>query len=172
MNKKQFAEALYALPGKNVIKGRKPFVAPLLVAVVGLVLILFGAMFEPISDQADLKLTCVSLGGVIFVAGAVVMLLRLSGRDVMPVLGRNHAPLIWTERYYAREHAAEVADCMAHRNWSRLNELQADHAAPVRLIAYRTADDSFVACQAFLYVELEERPLTDRLVADRSSAEA
>ena len=39
--------------------------------------------------------------------------------------------------------------------------------ASVRLVAYHTADDAFVACQAFEYVELEERPLTELHVVRR-----
>lgn len=172
MNKKQFAEALYALPGDIVIKGRKSLAMPLLAAVAGIVLVVVGILFAPMSGWEDLKLTCVLLGGLIFVAGAFAAFLRLSGYDTVPLYGGNRVPLVWIEGYYDRQAAAQVTDCMTRRNWSRLRELQLEHAAPVRLVGYRTPDESFVACRAFLYEELEERPLTDLLVADRRDAKA
>ena len=171
MNRNQLAEALYALPGNIVVKGRKSLVAPLLMIVVGAVLTVI-ALLPSASDWGDLKLTCMSLGGVILVAGAVVTGLRLFGSGGIPLYGRDRTPLAWMEYYYDRQHAAEVTDCMTLRDWKRLRELQADHAAPVRLVGYRTPDDAFVACRVFLYAELEERPLTDLLVADRNTPEA
>lgn len=172
MNRNQLAEALYALPGNIVVKGRKSLIAPLLMTVAGAVLIAINLLLPSASDWGDLKSACTLLGGVIFVAGIVVTGLRLFGSGGIPLYGCDRTPLAWMEYYYDQQHAAEVTDCMTRRNWKRLRELQAEHAAPVRLVGYRTPDDTFVACRAFLYAELEERPLTDLLVADRNGSEA
>lgn len=89
------------------------------------------------------------------------LLVRLFGSSGVPLYGEERTPLIWSERCYARSEASAVVDCLKHRDWKRLRALAQSDVASVRVIAYRTADDAFVACQAFEYVELEERPLTE-----------
>ena len=80
-------------------------------------------------------------------------------------------PLVWSERYYPKSAASAVADCLTRHDWARLRSIAQSQVPAIRLVAYHTPDEGFVACQAFEYVELEERPLTELHIV-RSGHEA
>ena len=144
MNKNQMAELLYALPDGVIVKGRKSKVVPL----------------------------CLTLaGGVIFATGVLLLLVRLFGDSGVPLYGENRVPLVWSERYYPKSAASAVADCLTRHDWARLRSIAQSQVPAIRLVAYHTPDEGFVACQAFEYVELEERPLTELHIV-RSGHEA
>ena len=67
--------------------------------------------------------------------------------------------------------ASAVADCLTRHDWARLRSIAQSQVPAIRLVAYHTPDEGFVACQAFEYVELEERPLTELHIV-RSGHEA
>lgn len=172
MNKNKLAEALYALPGGVVVKGRKPKFVPSLLVLTGIVLLVVNGMLPSTSGHDDLKSALVLFGGVIFVSGLSVLLVRIFGDSGIPLYGVERIPLIWSERYFAKSAASVVADCLARHDWAQLRSLKQSDVPSVRLVAYRTPDDSFIATQAFEYVELEERPLTELQVVRRQGAEA
>ena len=86
------------------------------------------------------------------------MLVRLFGDSGVPLYGENRVPLVWSERYYPKSAASAVADCLTRHDWARLRSIAQSQVPAIRLVAYHTPDEGFVACQAFKYVELEERP--------------
>ena len=73
--------------------------------------------------------------------------------------------------YYPKPAASAVADCLTRHDWARLRSIAQSQVPAIRLVAYHTPDEGFVACQAFEYVELEERPLTELHIV-RSGHEA
>lgn len=171
MNKNELAERLYALPDGIVVKGRKSLLPPALLVATGVALLIADGMLPAAAKYGDLKSALVLFGGVIFAGGLVSLLVRLFGSSGVPLYGEERTPLIWSERRYARSEASAVADCLKRRDWKQLRALEQSDVASVRLVAYRTADDAFVACQAFEYVELEERPLTElQVVRHRGEA--
>ena len=161
MNKNQLAEVLYTLPGGVVVKGRKSVLMPSLLTLTGIVLLVVNGLLPAVSGYEDLKSALVLFGGVIFAAGLLMLLVRLFGDGGMPLYGSRRVPLVWSERYYPKTAASVVADCLARHDWSQLRALRQSEVPSVRLVAYHTPDDGFMACQAFEYVELEERPLTE-----------
>lgn len=172
MNKNEMAEALYALPGGVVVKGRKSPLMPALLGLTGIVLLIVNGLLPATSGYEDLKSALVLFGGVIFVAGVLVLLVRLFGDSGMPLYGTERVPLIWSERYYSKSSASVVADCLKRHDWAQLRSLTQSSVPSVRLVAYHTPDDGFMACQAFEYVELEERPLTELQIVQRQEAKA
>lgn len=167
MNKNELAERLYALPDGIVIKGRKSLLPPALLMAAGIALFIVNGLLPAAAEYGDAKSALVLFGGVIFAGGTVSLLVRLFGDSGVPLYGEKRVPLIWTERRYAKSEASAVADCLTRGDWARLRAIEQSDVASVRLVAYRTADDAFVACQAFEYVELEERPLTELHVVRR-----
>ena len=162
MNKNQMAELLYALPDGVVVKGRKSKVVPLCLTLAGVVLLVVNGLLPATAGYEDLKSALVLFGGVIFATGVLLLLVRLFGDSGVPLYGENRVPLVWSERYYPKSAASAVADCLTRHDWA---------VPAIRLVAYHTPDEGFVACQAFEYVELEERPLTELHIV-RSGHEA
>lgn len=161
MNKNEMAEALYALPDGVVVKGRKPLTLPSLLTAAGAAMLIVNVRLPAAAGfVANVKSALVLLGAAAFAAGAVSLLVRLCGRSGRPLYGARREPLIWSERYFTKADASAVADCLARRDWTRLRAMPQSDVPAVRVVAFRTADDAFVACQAFEYAELEERPLT------------
>ncbi len=167
MNRNELAERLYALPDGIVVKGRKSLLPSALLAAAGVALLIVNGLLPARADYGDWKSALVLFGGVIFAAGVSSLLVRLFGGSGVPLYGERRVPLIWTERRYAKSAATVVADCLTRHDWVRLRAVAQSDVASVRLVAYHTADDAFVACQAFEYVELEERPLTELHVVRR-----
>lgn len=163
MNKNQMAELLYALPDGVVVKGRKSKVVPLCLTLAGVVLLVVNGLLPATAGYEDLKSALVLFGGVIFATGVLLLLVRL--------YGENRVPLVWSERYYPKSAASAVADCLTRHDWARLRSIAQSQVPAIRLVAYHTPDEGFVACQAFEYVELEERPLTELHIV-RSGHEA
>ena len=171
MNKNQMAELLYALPDGVVVKGRKSKVVPLCLTLAGVVLLVVNGLLPATAGYEDLKSALVLFGGVIFATGVLLLLVRLFGDSGVPLYGENRVPLVWSERYYPKSAASAVADCLTRHDWARLRSIAQSQVPAIRLVAYHTHDDGFVACQAFEYVELEERPLTELHIV-RSGHEA
>ena len=171
MNKNQMAELLYALPDGVVVKGRKSKVVPLCLTLAGVVLLVVNGLLPATAGYEDLKSALVLFGGVIFATGVLLLLVRLFGDSGVPLYGENRVPLVWSERYYPKSAASAVADCLTRHDWARLRSIAQSQVPAIRLVAYHTPDEGFVACQAFEYVELEERPLT-KLHIVRSGHEA
>ena len=119
----------------------------------------------------DLKSALVLFGGLIFAAGVLLLFVRLFGDSGVPLYGEDRVPLVWSERYYPKSAASAVADCLMRHDWARLRSIAQSEVPAIRLVAYHTPDEGFVACQAFEYVELEERPLTELHIV-RSGHEA
>ena len=157
------AELLYALPDGVVVKGRKSKVVPLCLTLAGVVLLVVNGLLPATAGYEDLKSALVLFGGVIFATGVLLLLVRL--------FGENRVPLVWSERYYPKSAASAVADCLTRHDWARLRSIAQSQVPAIRLVAYHTPDEGFVACQAFEYVELEERPLTELHIV-RSGHEA
>ncbi|MFR0763560.1 MAG: hypothetical protein ACLSHL_05715 [Alistipes communis] len=158
MNKNQMAELLYALPDGVVVKGRKSKVVPLCLTLAGVVLLVVNGLLPATAGYEDLKSALVLFGGVIFATGVLLLLVRLFGDSGVPLYGENRVPLVWSERYYPKSAASAVADCLTRHDWARLRSIAQSQVPAIRLVAYHTPDEGFVACQAFEYVELEERP--------------
>lgn len=161
MNKSRMAELLYALPGGVVVKGRKSIVMPLLLTLAGVALLVVNGLLPLTAGYDNLKSALVLFGGVSLAAGGGLLLVRLFGGSGVPLYGERQVPLIWSERYYPRSAASAVADALARHDWNRLRVMAQSDVPAIRLVAYHTPDDGFMACQAFEYVELEERPLTE-----------
>lgn len=157
------AELLYALPDGVVVKGRKSKVVPLCLTLAGVVLLVVNGLLPATAGYEDLKSALVLFGGVIFATGVLLLLVRL--------FGDSGVPLVWSERYYPKSAASAVADCLTRHDWARLRSIAQSQVPAIRLVAYHTPDEGFVACQAFEYVELEERPLTELHIV-RSGHEA
>lgn len=44
-----------------------------------------------------------------------------------------------------------MADCLTRHDWARLRSIAQSQVPAIRLVAYHTPDEGFVACQAFEY---------------------
>ena len=159
------------LPDGVVVKGRKSKVVPLCLTLAGVVLLVVNGLLPATAGYEDLKSALVLFGGVIFATGVLLLLVRLFGDSGVPLYGENRVPLVWSERYYPKSAASAVADCLTRHDWARLRSIAQSQVPAIRLVAYHTPDEGFVACQAFEYVELEERPLTELHIV-RSGHEA
>ncbi|MEG1759980.1 MAG: hypothetical protein RSB23_07260 [Alistipes sp.] len=165
MNKNLICEALYALPGEVVVKRRKSIVIAGCTVLVGVALIVLNNMIGPISN--NLQSAIVFVGGTLIVIGLLVSLTRLCGADGIPFHHGTKKFLTYEELYFDRSMWRDVVQCVDNGEVDKLLAMPHSRVPAVAVAMYRTPDTSFAAMQAFEYVELEYRPLSNLKIVSR-----
>lgn len=166
MDKSKICEALYALPGKVVVRRRKPIVMPVVLSAAGAALIaatnLYGAELN-----VNLRSAAVFIGGALAVAGFVLLLVRLFGGEGAPFHRAAKCFLRYEELYFERTELDAVVRQVGDGAVQRLIERGRGRVPAVAVALYRTPDSRFAAMQAFEYADLEYRPLTGLRIVER-----
>lgn len=151
---------MYALPGGIILKKRKSLLIPVLLLLAGTALIavngLWGAAFT-----VDLRSSAVFIAGALFVAGLLWTLARLLGSDGVPYHSGAKCFLQYDELYFDRKYGREVVDSVNGGDLRKMLALERSRVPAVAVALYRTPDWRFAALQAFEYIDLEYRPLSE-----------
>lgn len=158
MDKNKMCEELYALPGDRIIKRRKPILLPLLVTLAGAALLAVNASLEG-AAYTNVKSALVFVGGVALLAGLIVTGLRLFGGGGIPYCPAKRTYLLYEELYFDRAKMREVMMRTDAVDVDGLLRMENQTVPVLAVTIFRTPDNSFAACQAFEYTELEYRPL-------------
>lgn len=168
MDKSKLCGALYALPEGYIVKRRRPLAVPLAMFVAGMAVIVANQFLPKTADYADWKSGLALAGMTLLFAGGIVSALRLFGNGGVPYHTELGCVLRYCETYYDKSHAGEVARCVEMGDTERLAALPTAEIPSVTVAEYRSPDGRFVAMQAFEYVDLEDRELSQLRVVEKT----
>lgn len=157
MNKMKFFEALYAST-PSVVARRRSVVLPIVVIILGIAL---PFIFMSILDDAqydDINSSMVLIGIALAVGGGVWLLGRLMGSGE-PYHKDKGAFLITRTLSFDRSRRSEVINAIGSGDTAKLFATPTCEVSALCVMVSHTADNSFVAAQAFEYAELEYREL-------------
>lgn len=166
MDKSKICEALYALPGKVVVRRRKPLWMPVALFAAGAAMIVANNMYGALLTN-NLRSAVVFSGGAMALVGAVLTLGRLFGREGAPFHRGQGCYLRYEELYFEPGDRDAVVGQVGDGAVQRLLEGRHARVPAVAVALYRTPDNRFAAMQAFEYADLEYRPLTELRIVTR-----
>lgn len=159
MNKKDICEALYALPGGVVEARRRPVFKPAAVALAGAVLLITDIVAVDSSSSGNLSAGLLLVGSILFLAGAIVVAVRLCGSARTPYYVPDGTYLRRRERYYDREHAAELRRAVAACDTAAIDKIPESNVSAVTLVEYCSAKSDLRAFCIYEYAEFELRAI-------------
>lgn len=165
MDKNKICEALYALPGRIVVRRRRiPFV-PGLVALAGAAMIVANSFWA--ADLTDnVRSALVFVGGVLLFIGAGMLCARLFGRSGVPFHPASKRFLRYEEWYFELKDKPEVMRCVEKGDVRGLRALTRSRIPSLAVAVYAVPDGGFAAVQAFEYADLEYRSLSGLKIVD------
>lgn len=165
MDKSKICEALYALPGKVVVKRRKPVLISVALFAAGAAMIVANNIYGAELD-VNLRSAVVFVGGALAVVGIVLTLVRLFGSDGAPFHSGDRCYLRYDELYFERADLDSVVRSVGEGAVQHLMKSGHARVPAVAVALYRTKDSRFAAMQAFEYADLEYRPLTELRIVE------
>lgn len=157
MNKMKFYEALYA-SSQSIVARRRTIVLPILVIVAGIVLPFVCMSIFGDAKYDDLNSSMVLIGIALAVGGGVWLLGRLVGSGE-PYHKDKGCFLTTRTLSFDRSRRLEVLNAIGSGDAAKLFALPTCEVSALCVMVSHTADNSFVAAQAFEYAELEYREL-------------
>ena len=166
MDKNKICEAMYALPEGLVVKRRKSLLSAILLIALGVTFIVLNKFYAD-SMSHNLQSALVFSGGVLLVLGVIVGSIRLFGSGGDPYYKGDNTRLCYNELYFDRLSRDEVLSVIREGAVKRLFDLPHIDVPAIVVVVYRTIDCRFAVMQAYEYVDLEYRPLTNLEVVNR-----
>lgn len=166
MDKSKICEALYALPGKVVVKRRKPVWMPVALFAAGAAMIVANNIYGAELTN-NLRSAVVFVGGALANVGIVLTMVRLFGGEGAPFHRGEGCYLRYEELYFEPGDREAVVRSVGDGAVQQLLEERHARVPSVAVALYRTPDNRFAALQAFEYADLEYRPLTELRIVMR-----
>ena len=161
MDKNVIGGALYALPEGDIVRRRKPMTIPTIVFISGIALIGLNCFLPDTADYNNLRSSVALIAMVTLFTGGAMSLIRLFGSGGVPYHTGLGCYLKYSETYYDKSHVAIVTKLVNEGNLALLADVKTTNVPSVTVARYSSPDESFVAIQAFEYVDLADKPLTD-----------
>ncbi len=158
MDKNRICEALFALPDNLIEKRRRPLLPALLLGSIGLICVVLNIVYGD-RLSIDGRSALVVSGGLLFAMGVLIASVRLLGGRRDPCFRGER--LICNELCFGSESRSDVVDYISRGEVEPLLDMNHSEIPVVSVVVYRSRKNDFVAMQAFEYVELEYRPITD-----------
>lgn len=159
MSNNNIHKALYALPDVNIVARRKPLTIPLVLLFVGMVLFAINPLIDSTIQMSSLKSAIILFGAVLVVVGILMTLFRLMGDSYVPFHVDDKCYLQREELRFEKNKSSYIIDLILKEDFITLRSLKQDGVSAVTVVIYSSPISGFCACQAFEYVELEQRPL-------------
>lgn len=166
MNKKGICEVLYTSYGDCVEARRKSLVWPIVVLVAGVALLIVNAFVDNGADSNNLKSTLVLGGGLVAIAGIVLILARLLGEGA-PYHKATKSFLCGRTYSFAAEQREQVMQAVKVCDVAALAKMPQSDVQSIVVVTYASKGHEFVALQPFVYEELEYRPIVDVVVKSK-----
>lgn len=158
-NNRDIYEALYASSDGVVVRRHKSAAVPAAMFIIGAALVV--ASYAAASLLPEGVLSALGfVGGVLIFVGGIMALARVygSGHPFHTVEGRF---LKVEELHFAKDKSSEVARLVREGNFDALRSLSHDGVSAVTVTLFSSPSGAFRAGQAFEYMDLEMRPITD-----------
>lgn len=161
MSKYDMREAIYSQSEGAIVPRSKSVVWPVVVTMVGVGLLVLNAMIEATVQNGNLKSALLLFGAVFAIAGVVMVVVRLSGASKAPYCVKDGCFLDKKELKFAKEQKNIVVDLLCKGDFATLRSLKQSDVSALTVVEYSSPKSRVVACQAFEYLELELRPVSD-----------
>lgn len=160
MDTKIMGEKLCALSNNEIIKRRKPILAPLALAALGAAVLVLTTLYIS-TELESLKVGLLLLGWTLVIVGGILASLRYFDSEGAPYDLRTGSYLKPIELYFSREQTQKVLECCRKGDISTLQSLSQSSISAIIVAVYKSSDDRWWACQPYEYIELEYRPIDE-----------
>lgn len=167
MDKNKICEAMYALPGDVVVRRRKSPVAPIALTLAGAAVIVLNSVYKA-EISLDTAASLVFVGWSLVLTGLAWLMVQLFSSRGVPYHNGAKSTLRYEELFFDRSLRGEVLEAVAEGNIVRLLGMKRNDIPAMTVALYRTLDCRFAAMQAFEYLDLEYKPLSDLKIVDRT----
>lgn len=161
MSKYDMREAIYSQSEGAIVPRSKSMVWPIVVTMVGVGLLVLNAMIEATVQNGNLKSALLLFGAIFAIAGVVMVVVRLSGASKAPYCVKDGCFLDKKELKFTKEQKNIVIDLLRKGDFATLRSLEQSDVSALMVVEYSSPKSRVVACQAFEYLELELRPVSD-----------
>jgi hypothetical protein len=161
MSKYDMCEMIYAQTEGAIIPRRRSVVVPIMVLVLGIVLLGLTAVIESTVENGNLRSALMLFGAIFAVVGLVIIVSRLSGASRAPYCVKDGCFLDKKELKFTKEQKNIIIDLLRKGDFTTLRNLKQNDVSALVVIEYSSPKSRVAACQAFEYLELELRPVSD-----------
>ena len=161
MSNKTICEALYALPEYHIIKRRKSLFTPVVVLLIGVALIVANSLLAGGEDLDTLSSALIIFGGTFVGVGVVLLFVRFSDSGFDPYHSVDGCFLKREELKFQKEQRSAVLDLLSKKDFTTLRNLPSDGISALVVIVYSSPKSGFAAAQAYEYVDLELKPVSE-----------
>ena len=161
MSKYDMCEALYALPEYHIVKRRKSLFTPVVVLLIGVALIVANSLLAGGEDLDTLSSALILFGGTFVGVGVVLLFARFSDSGFDPYHSMDGCFLKREELKFQKEQRSAVLDLLSKKDFTTLRNLPSDGISALVVIVYSSPKSGFAAAQAYEYVDLELKPVSE-----------
>ena len=161
MSNKTICEALYALPEYHIVKRRKSLFTPVVVLLIGVALIVANSLLVGGKDLDTLSSALIIFGGTFVGVGVVLLFVRFSDSGFDPYHSVDGCFLKREELKFQKEQRSAVLDLLSKKDFTTLRNLPSDGISALVVIVYSSPKSGFAAAQAYEYVDLELKPVSE-----------
>ena len=161
MSKYDMCEMIYAQTEGAIIPRRRSVVVPIMVLVLGIVLLGLTAVIESTVENGNLRSALMLFGAIFAIVGIIMTVIRLSGTSKAPYCVKDGCFLDKKELKFTKEQKNIVVDLLRKGDFATLRSLEQSDVSALMVIEYSSPKSRVAACQAFEYLELELRPVSD-----------
>lgn len=151
---------MYALQSGVVVKRRKPLLIPMLLLLAGAALLVMNNLYGA-EVSNNLRSAVVFIGGLTALVGLVGTVVRLVGSGGIPYHKGDRCYLRYEELYFDRKAWQEVTECVQRGEVARLLSMPHSGVPAVTVSLYHTPDNRIAAMQAYEFMDLEYKPLSE-----------
>lgn len=155
------SEALYALPEYHIVKRRKSLFAPIVVLLIGVALFVANSMLSGGEELDTLSSALILFGGSFVGVGVVLLFVRFSDSGLDPYHNVDGCFLKREELKFQKEQRSAVLDLLSKKDFTTLRTLPSDGISALVVVIYSSPKSGFVAAQAFEYIDLELKPVSE-----------
>ena len=160
MSNYKLSEALYALPERIIIKRRKSLFVPIAMLLIGSALLVANSMLHSSADLDTLRSALILFGGCFACVGVVMLFLRFTDSGFDPYHKDDRCFLKREELKFQKEQKTTVLDLLSKQDFTTLRNIPSDGISALIVVLYSSPKGSFVAAQAFEYIDLELTPVS------------
>ena len=161
MSNIDISEAIYTLQDVKISRRRKPLTVPIVLLCLSFALFACNAFLESSVEMSNIKSALVLIAVVLLLCGGIMLLVRLSGGSDIPYHDVDECYLKREELKFNKDKRDYIATLIDRADFASLRLVKQDGVSAVTVIAYSSPKSGFYACQAFEYVELELRPISN-----------
>ena len=160
MNITEINEAIYVSSNGVVVERRKSIIVPILLLLAGVAILVGNYFVENGDDANNLKSALVLVGAGLMLLGGLLGGIAIFGEG-SPYHKVDKCFLDRKQYSFDREQLHDVKEAVNSGDKSKLEAITESNVAGILVVCYYSPKSGFVAMQAFVYDELDYKPVTE-----------